>query len=54
MKKSVFFLTLLLCLSLIFPGAHAEDTYVPGERMRRSSLPRWKRDSLSAAKRTFR
>ena len=34
MKKSVFFLTLLLCLSLIFPGAHAEDTYVPGERMR--------------------
>lgn len=33
MKKSVFFLTLLLCLSLIFPGAHAEDTYVPGERM---------------------
>ena len=29
MKKSVFFLTLLLCLSLIFPGAHAEDTYVP-------------------------
>ena len=32
MKKSVFFLTLLLCLSLIFPGAHAED--VPGERMR--------------------
>lgn len=34
MKKSVFFLTLLLCLSLILPGAHAEDTYVPGERMR--------------------
>lgn len=34
MKKSVFFLTLLLCLSLVFPGAHAEDTYVPGERMR--------------------
>lgn len=34
MKKSVFFLTLLLCLSLIFPGAHAEDTYVPGEQMR--------------------
>lgn len=34
MKKSFFFLTLLLCLSLIFPGAHAEDTYVPGERMR--------------------
>lgn len=34
MKKSVFFLTLLLCLSLIFPGAHAEDAYVPGERMR--------------------
>ena len=34
MKKSVFFLTLLLCLSLIFPGAHAEDTYLPGERMR--------------------
>lgn len=34
MKKSVFFLTLLLCLSLIFPGVHAEDTYVPGERMR--------------------
>lgn len=34
MKKSVFFPTLLLCLSLIFPGAHAEDTYVPGERMR--------------------
>ena len=34
MKKSVFFLTLLLCLSLIFPGAHAEDSYVPGERMR--------------------
>ena len=34
MKKSVFFLTLLLCLSLIFPDAHAEDTYVPGERMR--------------------
>ena len=34
MKKSVFFLTLLLCLSLIFPGAHAEDTYVHGERMR--------------------
>lgn len=34
MKKSVFFLTLLLCLSLIFPGAHAEDTYVPGERIR--------------------
>ena len=34
MKKSVFFLTLLLCLSLIFPGAHAEDTYVPGDRMR--------------------
>lgn len=34
MKKSVFFLTLLLCLSLIFPGAHAEDTHVPGERMR--------------------
>ena len=34
MKKSVFFLSLLLCLSLIFPGAHAEDTYVPGERMR--------------------
>ena len=34
MKKSVFVLTLLLCLSLIFPGAHAEDTYVPGERMR--------------------
>lgn len=34
MKKSIFFLTLLLCLSLIFPGAHAEDTYVPGERMR--------------------
>lgn len=34
MKKSVLFLTLLLCLSLIFPGAHAEDTYVPGERMR--------------------
>ena len=34
MKKSVFFLTLLLCLSLIFHGAHAEDTYVPGERMR--------------------
>lgn len=34
MKKNVFFLTLLLCLSLIFPGAHAEDTYVPGERMR--------------------
>ena len=34
MKKSVFFLTLLLCLSLIFPGAQAEDTYVPGERMR--------------------
>ena len=34
MKKSVFFLTLLLCLSLIFPGEHAEDTYVPGERMR--------------------
>ena len=34
MKKSVFFLTLLLCLSLIFAGAHAEDTYVPGERMR--------------------
>lgn len=34
MKKSVFFLTLLLCLSLIFPGAHAEDTYVLGERMR--------------------
>ena len=34
MKKSVFFLTLLLCLSLIFPGAHAEDTYVPDERMR--------------------
>lgn len=34
MKKSVFFLTLLLCLSLIFPGAHAEDTYVPAERMR--------------------
>lgn len=34
MKKSVFFLTLLLCLSLIFLGAHAEDTYVPGERMR--------------------
>ena len=34
MKKSVFFLTLLLCLSLIVPGAHAEDTYVPGERMR--------------------
>ena len=34
MKKSVFFLTLLLCLSLIFPGAHAVDTYVPGERMR--------------------
>ena len=34
MKKSVFFLTLLLCLSLIFPGAHAEETYVPGERMR--------------------
>ena len=34
MKKSVFFLTLLLCLLLIFPGAHAEDTYVPGERMR--------------------
>ena len=34
MKKSVFFLTLLLCLSHIFPGAHAEDTYVPGERMR--------------------
>lgn len=33
MKKSVFFLTLLLCLSFIFPGAHAEDTYVPGERM---------------------
>lgn len=33
MKKSVFFLTLLLCLSLIFPGAHAEDTYIPGERM---------------------
>lgn len=33
MKKSVFFLTLLLCLSLIFPGVHAEDTYVPGERM---------------------
>ena len=34
MKKSVFFLTLLLCLSLILPGAHAEDTYVPCERMR--------------------
>lgn len=34
MKKSVFFLTLLLCLSLILPGTHAEDTYVPGERMR--------------------
>ena len=34
MKKSVFFLTLLLCLSLILPGEHAEDTYVPGERMR--------------------
>lgn len=34
MKKSVFFLTLLLCLSLILPGAQAEDTYVPGERMR--------------------
>lgn len=34
MKKSVFFLTMLLCLSLIFPGAHAEDTYVPGERIR--------------------
>ena len=34
MKKSVFFLTLLLCLSLILPGAHAVDTYVPGERMR--------------------
>lgn len=34
MKKNVFFLTLLLCLSLIFPDAHAEDTYVPGERMR--------------------
>ena len=53
MKKSVFFLTLLLCLSLIFPGAHAEDTYVPGERMR-SLVSSALEDSLSAAKRTFR